>query len=124
MLFREKSDQIERDFWIDHLANCHEYLIGLMVQAMQLVRASWFRYSAPLVPWTDVEMEELHGLWLRVYKAAWWLTPSYAGAPFRLPSDNGGCPEVQPWVLLLQALAKHLELLKALPDDLREETLA
>ena len=106
------------------LAKRHEYLLGQMVPAMQMVRASRFRYSAPLVPWTDAEMEDLHSVWLRVHKAAWWLTPSYAAAPFRLPSENGGCPEVQPRVILVQALAKHIEQLVALPDDLREETIA
>ena len=75
--------------------------------------------SAPLVQWKDVEKENLQGFWLRVHKAAWWLTPSYAGAPFRLPSDNGGCPEVQMRVILVQALAKHIKQSVALPDDLR-----
>ena len=63
-------------------------------------------------------------MWLRIHKAAWWLTPGYAAAPFRLPSDNGGCPEVQPRVILVQTLAKHIEQLVALPDDLREETIS
>ena len=73
------------------LAKRHEYLLGQMVPAMQMVRASRFRYSAPLVPWTDAEMEDLHSVWLRVHKAAWWLTPSYAAAPFRLPSGAQSC---------------------------------
>ena len=100
------------------LAKRHENLQGQMVPAMQTVRAGRFRYSAPLVPWTDAEMEDLHSVWLRVHKAAWWLTPGNAAAPFRLPSENGGCPEV--------ALAKHIEQLVALPVDLpvRKETIA
>ena len=104
----------------------HEYLLGQMVPAMQLVRASRFRYSAPPVTvlWTDAEMEDLHGVWLRVHKVAWWLTPSIAGAPFRLPSDKGVYPELQPRVIVVQALAKHIEQSVALHDDLREETIA
>ena len=69
-------------------------------------------------------MEDLHSVWLRVHKAAWWLTPSYAAAPFLLQIENGGCPQVQPLVILVQALAKHIEPLVALPDDLLEETIA
>ena len=106
------------------LSKRHEYLLRQMVPAMQMVSASRNRYSAQLVPWTDVEMEDLHSVWLSVHKAAWWLTPSYAAAPFQLPSENGGCPEVQPRVILVQARAKHVEQLVALPDDLREDTIA
>ena len=92
------------------LAKRHKYLLGRMVPAMVL--ASWFLYSAPLVLWTDVEMEDLPGVWLRVHKVAWWLTPSYAGAPFLLPSKKGRCPELHLWVILVQVLAKHSEMEK------------
>jgi hypothetical protein len=36
------------------------------------------------------------------------------------PSDVGGCPVAHPVVLMVQALAKHVEQLVALPDELRE----
>ena len=78
----------------------------------------------PLVPWTQGGQDTLHGIWLRVYKAAYWLTPSYARVPFRLPSDSGGCQEVQLRVLLVQALARHIEQFAALPDGLLEQMIA
>jgi hypothetical protein len=59
---------------------------------------------------------------LRVHKAAWLLPHGYPGAPFLLPS---GCDSIgHPLVVLTQALAKHIEQLVALQDDLRMETIA
>ncbi len=36
----------------------HQYLLGQMVPAMRMVAASRFRYSAPLVPWTDAKLDD------------------------------------------------------------------
>jgi ribonuclease HI len=101
----------------------HQYLLGQMVPAMRMVATSRFRYSAPLVPWTDAELDRLHRVWLQVHRAAWRLPPGYPSAPFVFPSARGGCPEAHPVVPMVQALAKHIEQLVALPDALRETTI-
>jgi hypothetical protein len=44
-------------------------------------------------------------------------------APFVFPSARGGCPEAHTGVPMVQALAKHIEQLVALPDGLRETTI-
>lgn len=105
------------------VARHHQYLISQMVPAMHMVATARFRYSAPLVPWTDAELDKLHKVWLQVHRAAWTLPPSFAGAPLTLPSVMGGCPVAHPRVMLVQALAKHVEQLVALPDEIREATV-
>ena len=94
-----------------------------MVPAMHMVATSRFRYSAPLVPWRDAELDKLHAVWLQVERAAWRLPPGYASAPLLLPSRCDGCPVAHPKVIMVQALAKHIEQLVALPDELRETTV-
>jgi hypothetical protein len=101
----------------------HKYLLGQMVPAMRMVADSRFRYSAPLVPWTDAELDRLHRVWLQVQRAAWWLPPGYPSAPLSFPSARGGCPEAHPVVPMVQALAKHIEQHVALPDEIRETTI-
>ncbi len=102
----------------------HQYLLGSqMVPAMRMLATSRFRYSAPLVPWTDTKLDRLHRDWLQVQRAAWMLPPGYPSAPFVFPSARGGCPEAHPVVPMVQALAKHIEQLVALPDWLRETTI-
>ena len=49
------------------IAKGHKLLLGQMVPAMHLVATSRFRYSAPLVPWTDAELNDLHRVWLQVH---------------------------------------------------------
>jgi hypothetical protein len=104
----------------------HQYLVGQMVPAMQMVCSSGFRYSAPLVPWTGAELEDMQRVCLLVHKAGWLLPPGYPGAPFLLLSRQSREPIGHPRVVLTywQALAKHIELLVALQDDLRTETIA
>jgi len=104
-------------------ARRHKYLLCQMVPAMHMVATSRFRYSAPLVPWRDAELDKLHAVWLQVERAAWRLPPGYASAPLLLPSRCGGCPVAHPKVIMVQALAKHIEQLVALPDELRETTV-
>ena len=41
-------------------AKHHKYLLSQMVLAMHMVATSRFRHSAPLVPWTDAELDQLH----------------------------------------------------------------
>ena len=123
-LVAEKRHVVEATKELVGIARHHQYLVGQMVPTMHMVCSSRFRYSAPLVPWTGAELEDMQRLWLRVHRAAWHLPPGYPGAPFLLPGDQGGEPIGHPRVVLLQALAKHIEQLVALPDDLREETVA
>ncbi len=94
-----------------------------MVPAMHMVATSLFRYSAPRVPWRDAELDKLHAVWLQVERAAWWLPPGNASAPLLLPSRCGGCQVAHPKVIMMQALAKHIEQLVVLPDELRETTI-
>ena len=101
----------------------HKYLLCQMVPAMRMVATARFRYSAPLVPWTDAELDKLHAVWLQIQRAAWRLPPGYPSAPLVFPSARGGCPEAHPVVPMIQALAKHIEQLVALPDELREITI-
>jgi ribonuclease HI len=101
----------------------HQYLLCQMVPAMGMVATSRFRYSAPLVPWTDAELDRLHAVWLQIQRAAWRLPPGYPSAPLVFPSARGGCPVAHPVVHMIQALAKHIEQLVALPDELRETTI-
>ena len=101
----------------------HQYLLCQMVPAMRMVATARFRYSAPLVPWTDAELDKLHAVWLQIQRAAWRLPPGYPSAPLIFPSARGGCPEAHPVVPMIQALAKHVEQLVALPDELRETTI-
>ena len=106
------------------VARGHKYLLGQMVPAMHMVAASRFRYSAPLVPWTDAELNRLYRVWLQVHRAAWRLTPGFPSGQLTLPSERGGCPLEHPIVSMIQALSKHIEQLVALPDDLRQDTIA
>ena len=92
-----------------------------MVPAMHMVATSRFRYSAPLVPWTDAELDKLHAKWMQVHRAAWRLTPGFASAPLVFPSDVGGCPVAHPVGPMVQALAKHVEQLLALKVAPRDD---
>ena len=106
------------------IARGHKLLLGQMVPAMHLVAISRFRYSAPLVPWTDAELNDLHRVWLQVHRAAWCLPSGSPCAPLSLPSEHGGSHVAHPRVMLVQALAKHIEQLVALPDDPLQDTIA
>jgi hypothetical protein len=68
------------------------------------------------------KLNRLHRVWLQVYRAAWRLPPSYLSALQVFPSARGGCPKAHPVVTMVQALAKHIEQLVALPDGLRDTT--
>ena len=91
---------------------------------MHMFATARFRYSAPLVPWTDAELDAVQRVWLQVDRASWRLAPGYPSAPLLLPVENGGSATPHPRVLLIQALATHIEQLVALPDQLRADTIA
>ena len=101
----------------------HKFLLSQMVPAMHMVTTAWFRYSAPLVPWTDADLDKLYSVWLQVQRAAWKLSPGFPSAPLSFPEDHGGCPVTHPIVPMIQALATHIEQLVALPDELRDTTI-
>jgi hypothetical protein len=92
---------------------------------MRMVATARFRYSAPLVLWTDAELDKLHAVWLQIQLAAWRPPPGYPSAPIVFSSAWGGCTEAHPVVPMIQPLAKHIEQLVALPasDELRETTI-
>ena len=102
----------------------HEKPLFLMLPAMRMVCAARFRYSAALVPWTDADLEKLFKIWMQVEKATWRLPPGFPSASFQLPVDSAGAPLEHPRVTLIQALATHVRQLVALPDELRESTIA
>ena len=123
-LEQEKSHIFSATKELVGIAKGHHLLLGQMVPAMHMVASSRFRYSAPLVPWTDAQLNELHRIWLQVHRAAWRLPPGYPAAPLTVPSTHGGSPVMHPCVPMIQALAKHIEQLVALQDDLRQDTIA
>ena len=90
---------------------------------MHSVATARFRYCAPLVPWTDAELDQVHQCWLQVHRASWRLPPGFPSSPLQLPSDHGGNPVAHPRVILIQALATHIEQLVALPDEIRASTI-
>jgi ribonuclease HI len=105
------------------VARNHRYNLDQIVPAMRMVSASRFRYSAPLVAWSDAALDRLHKLWIALEKAAWRLPKGFPAAPFLYPRSQGGCPVPHPRVHLVHALATHVEALVALPDDLRQMTV-
>lgn len=105
------------------LVEHHRYNLDQMVEAMQMVASSRFRYSAPLVPWSDAQLDELYVHWIGLSKSAWRLPKSFPAAPLMFPPSQGGCPVPHPRVYLVQALATHVEQLVALPDHLRDRTI-
>jgi hypothetical protein len=60
---------------------------------MLMMTTDRFLYSAPLVPWTDAELDRLNAVWLQVQRAAWRLPSGYPSALFLPPSARWGCPE-------------------------------
>ncbi len=82
-----------------------------MVLAMCMVAVSGFRYSAPLVPWTDAELDKLHVRWFQIHLAASQCLEAscYPSAPPAFPCSYGGVAEVHQEVQFVQALAKHIE---------------
>jgi len=122
-LTEEKAHILSSSKDVASKARHHKYLLCQMVPAVRMVASARFRYSAPLVPWTDAELDKLHAVWLQIQRAAWRLPPGYPSAPLAFPSARGGCPEAHPVVPMVQALAKHIEQLVALPDELRETTI-
>jgi hypothetical protein len=80
-------------------------------------------YTEQFLPWTEAELDKLHTKWLQIQRAAWKLPPDYPSAPLAFPSACGGCAEMHPLVPMIQALAKHVEQLVALPDELRETAI-
>ena len=105
------------------IAKDHKYLLRQMVPTMQMVASARFRFSAPLVNWSEAQLNDLYKIWLQAHRASWHLTPGFPSGPLTLLSERGGCPVAHPVVPMIQALSKHIEQLVALPDDLRQETI-
>ena len=89
----------------------HSYTLKQMTEVVHSVATARFRYSAALVPWTDRQLDKLHSLWVRLQKGAWRLPPSYPGAVFFFPEEQGGLAVPHPKVFYLQALTLHVEQL-------------
>ena len=79
-----------------------------------------FRFSAPLLGWTDREMNTLHNLWLRGLKAAYGLSPGSANALFSLPRSHGGLECPHPSVYLMKECANVLNQMLDIPDAYRK----
>ncbi|NBO64558.1 MAG: hypothetical protein EBU88_06900 [Acidobacteria bacterium] len=123
------SFQAERKYVLDSvttlqsLVKGHKYNLDQMVGATLMVASSRFRYSAPLVPWPDAELNRLHLKWIGLAKVAWKVHPGFPAAPFKFPTSQAGSPVPHPRVYLVQALSTHIEQLVALPDELRDRTI-
>ena len=105
---------------IGEQAPAHRKRLGHSMRSVVTVR---FRYSVALNPWTDAELEELFKIWMQVERAAWNLQHRFLSAQFQLPTAHGGAPLEHPRVVLIQALATHIQQLTALPDELQEATI-
>ena len=72
-LAAEKRHVVEATKELVGIAKHHQYLVGQMMPTIHMESlecTSRFRYSAPLVSWTDAELEDMQCLWLRVHRAA------------------------------------------------------
>ena len=49
-----------------------------------------FRYSAPIIPWTDKQLHKVERVWAQVRKASLKLTRSTDTSIVLLPQDQGG----------------------------------
>ena len=58
-LAAEKQHVVEATKELVDIAKHHQYLVGQIVPAIHMVCSSRFWYSAPLVPWTDAELENI-----------------------------------------------------------------
>ena len=92
-----------------------------MVQVIEMITTSQFKYSAALVLWTLPELQKLYIWWIRLHKAAWRLPncKSFPNAQFLLPTVQGGRTVTQPVVIQLQALDIHMRSLSLWNDNLR-----
>ena len=120
----EKAHVLSSTKELKTIAADHPYLLSQMVPAMQMVAQARLRYSAPLVPWTDAELEELYRIWLQVDRSAWRLQKSFPSAQRILPEEHAGCPVIHPRVIIVQALATHVAQLVAIPDEIRDAAIA
>ena len=99
--------------------------------AVKLAVVSVFRYSAGLVPWTSVELDDLTKLWVSGYREAWNL-PSSDAALFRLSNRHGGrgCPSAHEiWIietlsLIRQCLAKPGVVASLMTQELQRACIA
>ena len=78
------------DHQLVDIAKDHQYLVGQMVSAMNMVCCSRFPLrSSP----GRTQLENMQLIWLKVHRAARLALaaagPGYAGAPFLLPSERG-----------------------------------
>lgn len=95
----------------------HGYTVKQIVGIAHSVATARFRFSAPLVPWTDAQLDKLHKLWIRIEKAAWLLPPSCPNVLFWLPQSQAGVTVQHPKVMYIQALKQHIEQLALWDDD-------
>ncbi len=77
----------------------------------------WSRQVGP----RRTELNKLHTKWLQIQLAAWKLPPGFPSAQL----SACGCSKMHQVVpmMIMQALANHVEQLVALPDELRETAI-
>ena len=77
----------------------HKFLLSQMVPAMHMVTTAWFRYSAPLVHWTDADLDKIFRLAASPaggMEAVSWFSIGSAHVSWRtwgLPCDTPGSPD-------------------------------
>ena len=75
-----------------------------------------FRYSSPLLGWTERELNQLHQLWVQGFKAAYGLSPGTANALLTLPQSCGGVGVEHPFTYLLRECVGALNQMLGVRD--------
>ena len=78
-----------------------------------------FRYSAPLIPWTDKQLHKVERVWAQVKKASLKLTRSTDTSIVLLPQDQGGLGLKPAWHLVKE-LRTHIRQCEAREGELRD----
>ena len=76
---------VRRTEELDSLLNNHIHDPDQIDIVMRIAIIPIFRFSAPFLGWTDREMNALHKLWIRGFKAAYRLPKSTANVLISLP---------------------------------------
>lgn len=79
-----------------------------------------FRYSAPLVPWTWAELEDIDRLWSRAVKYSLHLPLSFSLAPIFLNKTYGGMGLEPAANFMIKELKIHVQQCLAFHDDVAD----
>ena len=109
-----KQEVLRRTEELVSLLNNHIHDPDQIDMVMRIAIIPIFRFSAPFLGWTDRELNALHKLWIRGFKAAYRLPKSTANALISLPRSHGGLNCSHPSVYLrkecIKAITQMLEI--------------